>query len=172
MHWDGLHLKCHEILVEEFLRLGIFTGNYKEVLSSGISSAFFPHGLGQLGISQLDLTCLYALPCISGHSIGLDVHDVPSASKPAHNNTIPAFSSQNPEFYQYLRLRLPLEKGMCVVCALPLLARSFRQTDLHLFADNRTWMLLFASSPFSCKELAVRQPRSSGEVRVCWWSAD
>ena len=49
VHWDSLHLKCHEILVEEFLRLGIFTGEYKEVLASGISSAFFPHGLGMFG---------------------------------------------------------------------------------------------------------------------------
>jgi len=58
VHWDSLHLKCHEILVEEFLRLGIFTGDYKDVLSSGISSAFFPHGLGQFGIPQLDPTRL------------------------------------------------------------------------------------------------------------------
>ncbi|KAG8807823.1 hypothetical protein FRC17_004253 [Serendipita sp. 399] len=44
----------------------------------------------------------------------MDVHDVPSASKPVDNKTIPAESSKNPEFYRYLRLRLPLEKHMVV----------------------------------------------------------
>jgi len=47
---------------------------------------------------------------------------------------------------------------MCVVRALPLLVRSFKQTDLDLFADNRAWVLLFASSPFSREELSVCQP--------------
>jgi Xaa-Pro dipeptidase len=88
-------LKSHEILVEEFIKLGIFRGDFKTVLESGISAAFYPHGLG--------------------HSLGMDVHDVPSASKPEKNATIPHSSSKNPEFYRYLRLRLPLEAHMVVV---------------------------------------------------------
>jgi Xaa-Pro dipeptidase len=95
VHWDHLHLKSHEILVEEFIKLGIFIGDSKPVLESGVSAAFYPHGLG--------------------HSLGLDVHDVPSASKPARNDTIPESSSRNPEFYRYLRLRLPLRSNMVVV---------------------------------------------------------
>lgn len=94
VHWDNIHLECHKTLVKRFLELGIFKGNEDEVLRSGVSAAFFPHGLG--------------------HSLGLDVHDVPSASKPDEkfNMTIPEESRQNPEFYRYLRLRLPLEAGM------------------------------------------------------------
>ena len=81
--------------MKEFIELGIFKGDFKTVLGSGVSAAFYPHGLG--------------------HSLGLDVHDVPSASKPEKNATIPPSSLQNPEFYRYLRLRLPLETNMVVV---------------------------------------------------------
>lgn len=116
IHWDTIHLGCHKTLVKRFLELGIFKGNEDEVLRSGVSAAFFPHGLGTFG-----LTCIIqALPysrIIAGHSLGLDVHDVPSASKPDEkfNMTIPEESRQNPEFYRYLRLRLPLEAGMVLV---------------------------------------------------------
>ncbi|KAG8932912.1 hypothetical protein FRC02_000339 [Tulasnella sp. 418] len=94
IHWDSVHYQCHVTLVKTFLELGIFKGTEEEVLKSGVSAAFFPHGLG--------------------HSLGLDVHDVPSASKPdmKFNTTIPKKSLENPEFYPYLRLRLPLEAGM------------------------------------------------------------
>jgi len=94
IHWDTVHRQCHVTLVKEFLRLGIFKGDEQEVFMSGVSAAFFPHGLG--------------------HSLGLDVHDVPSASKPepVFNLSIPKQSAENPEFYKYLRLRLPLEDGM------------------------------------------------------------
>jgi len=121
-----LHLKSHEILVEEFIKLGIFKGDFKTVLESGISAAFYPHGLG--------------------HSIGLDVHDVPSASKPEKNVTIPQSSTQNPEFYRYLRLRLPLEVNMVVVSDLNL----FVSALFKLHTDHRTWMLFFAPSVVSC----------------------
>ncbi|KAI3609875.1 xaa-pro dipeptidase [Moniliophthora roreri] len=62
--------------------------------ASGISSAFFLHGLG--------------------HSLGMDTHDVPSASKPAVNDMIGKGVKLGHESYTYLRLRLPLEKGMVV----------------------------------------------------------
>jgi hypothetical protein len=134
VHWDHLHLKSHEVLVEEFLKLGIFKGNPKAILKSGVSAAFYPHGLG--------------------HSLGMDVHDVPSASKPENNKTIPASSSEAPEFYRYLRLRRPLEEGMVVV-----------STYLHLFAakskqraDHRTWMLFLSVSVETCPWLRIHRP--------------
>lgn len=73
--------------------------------------------------SLMDLVCMISPAeniidgAIAGHSLGLDVHDVPSASKPDEkfNMTIPEESRQNPEFYRYLRLRLPLEAGMVLV---------------------------------------------------------
>ena len=106
IHWDAIQLLCHQTLVRGFQRLGIFkkpdapgSGSWNAetaILASGVSAAFFPHGLG--------------------HSLGLDVHDVPSASKPERNETIGKGGEQGHEsFYTYLRLRLPLEEGMVVV---------------------------------------------------------
>ena len=77
-HWDTIHLLCHKVLINGFQKLGIFkspnspnSGSWNSaeaILASGISSSFFPHGLG--------------------HSLGMDVHYVPSASKPKVNTTI------------------------------------------------------------------------------------
>ena len=107
LHWDAVQLLCHRTLVRGFQKLGIFktpdspgSGSWNSeeaILASGISSAFFPHGLG--------------------HSLGLDVHDVPSASKPDVNPTIERLPLGHESFYTYLRLRLPLEEGMVVVSA-------------------------------------------------------
>src|SRR5712675_1370557 len=99
LHWDKVQFLCHRILVRGFQKLGIFRAETEEdtVLASGVSAAFFPHGVG--------------------HSLGLDVHDVPSASKPTPNPTIVHDDAEvgHDKFYQYLRLRLPLEAGMVVV---------------------------------------------------------
>ena len=110
IHWDVVQLLCHRTLVRGFQRLGIFktpsapgSGSWnaeEAILASGVSAAFFPHGLG--------------------HSLGLDVHDVPSASKPDANPTIERPVLGHESFYTYLRLRLPLEEGMVVVRALSL----------------------------------------------------
>jgi Xaa-Pro dipeptidase len=75
------------------------------ILASGISAAFFPHGLG--------------------HSLGLDVHDAPRASKPPpeHNPWLaPGGQSPtggHPDLFANLRLRLPLRAGMVVVRRAP-----------------------------------------------------
>ena len=99
LHWDAVQLLCHRTLVRGFQKLGIFRAETEEnaVLASGVSAAFFPHGVG--------------------HSLGLDVHDVPSASKPTPNPTIVRDGEElgHEKFYEYLRLRLPLEVGMVVV---------------------------------------------------------
>ncbi|EIM80605.1 Creatinase/aminopeptidase [Stereum hirsutum FP-91666 SS1] len=106
LHWDAIQLLCHRTLIKGFQRLGIFkspnspgSGSWNSeeaILASGVSSAFFPHGVG--------------------HSLGMDVHDVPSASKPAVNLTVDNKGVElgHESFYTYLRLRLPLEEGMVV----------------------------------------------------------
>lgn len=106
LHWDAIQLLCHRTLVAGFQELGIFktpaspgSGSWNSeeaILASGASTAFFPHGVG--------------------HSLGLDVHDVPSASDPENNTTIKGLELGHKSFYRALRLRLPLEVGMVVVC--------------------------------------------------------
>ncbi|KZV65736.1 prolidase [Peniophora sp. CONT] len=105
LHWDAVQLLCHRTLVRGFQRLGIFkspdsqgSGSWNSeeaILASGISAAFFPHGLG--------------------HSLGMDVHDVPEISKPGVNPSVEkGLELGHPSFYTYLRLRLPLEENMVV----------------------------------------------------------
>ncbi|KII91477.1 hypothetical protein PLICRDRAFT_38236 [Plicaturopsis crispa FD-325 SS-3] len=128
VHWDSVQYLCHRILVRRFLKLGIFrsSGASDEdaeaaILQSGVSAAFFPHGLG--------------------HSLGMDVHDVPSASKPEKNATIGELKGHE-SFYTYLRLRLPLEEGMVVTvepgCYFSphLLAPHFNSSDPSPFIDR------------------------------------
>lgn len=96
VHWDRVHLECHKVLVSRFLELGLFkNGTKEEILNSGVSAAFFPHGLG--------------------HSLGMDVHDAPEASRPVENETIPRENIGHEKLYPALRLRLPLQVGMVVV---------------------------------------------------------
>ncbi|KIJ67305.1 hypothetical protein HYDPIDRAFT_165961 [Hydnomerulius pinastri MD-312] len=123
-HWDDVQLLCHRVLVEGFLDLGIFkdpsptvqaaNGHattqstpkprdhlVQEILRTGLSAAFFPHGVG--------------------HSLGMDVHDVPSASRPLGSGIYFADAGVDAggkgghkDFYKNLRLRLKLEAGMVV----------------------------------------------------------
>lgn len=72
----------------------------REILLLGLSAAFFPHGVG--------------------HSMGLDVHDVPSASRPAGSGKYfvdgdDQATGGHKDFYKNLRLRLELQTGMVVV---------------------------------------------------------
>ena len=74
-----------------------------EILRTGLSAAFFPHGVG--------------------HSLGMDVHDVPSVSRPSGSgkyfvdgaNGVNKDDGGHKDFYKYLRLRLELQTGMVVV---------------------------------------------------------
>lgn len=48
VHWDYLHLLCHRILAEEFLKVGVFkNASIEEILESSLTWAFLPHGLGE-----------------------------------------------------------------------------------------------------------------------------
>jgi Xaa-Pro dipeptidase len=125
LHWDAAHLLSHRVLVRGFQKLGIFkspsspnSGSWtseEAILASGVSAAFYPHGLG--------------------HSLGMDVHDVPSASKPVTNLSIApnnaAVELGHASFYEYLRLRIKLEAGMVVV----------RQFHSLLHGDSQVYII-------------------------------
>ena len=90
IHWDTVHLHGHRVLVDGFLALGILKGDVGALLESGITAAFFPHGLG--------------------HSLGLDVHDSRQYLKTVHI-AVPKTNSST-KLYTYLRIRQPLLEGM------------------------------------------------------------
>lgn len=84
-HWDELHILSHRILINNFLKIGLFTnGSAEEIFDSGVSVWFYPHGLG--------------------HLLGMDTHDVGGH---------PNYDDPNP-MLRYLRLRRPLQKNMVV----------------------------------------------------------
>lgn len=127
-----------------FQKLGIFktadspgSGSWNSeeaILASGDSAAFFPHGVG--------------------HSLGMDVHDVPSASKPEVNHTIGGVTLGHESFYRFLRLRLPLQAGMVVVSlnSLRSILNDCCSRDDFEFIDRRARHLLLAPP-------ALRRPR-------------
>ncbi|KAH0835707.1 Creatinase/aminopeptidase [Lanmaoa asiatica] len=103
VHWDDVQLLCHRVLVDGFLDMGIFKDpDGTEILLTGLSAAFFPHGVG--------------------HSMGLDVHDVPSASRPVGSGKyfvggddgVSGVAGGHKDFYKNLRLRLELQTRMVV----------------------------------------------------------
>lgn len=94
VHWDSIHLHSHRVLVDGLLKLGIVKGDASAILESGITCAFYPHGLG--------------------HSLGLDVHDSRQYLKSSQID-LPQSSSDTPaKLYTYLRIRQTLSEGMCL----------------------------------------------------------
>ena len=167
VHWDAIQLICHQALVRGFQSLGIFkspnspgSGSWNSeeaILASGISAAFFPHGVG--------------------HSLGMDVHDVPSASKPPVNPTIQKGKEiGHQDFYTYLRLRLPLEAGMVVVSDRPSLMIATVEWSLgHLHSawpDRRAGYLLLTPFVGVSSGFQTHQSRPPCEIRERWGCED
>ncbi|KAG0662391.1 hypothetical protein C6P46_003337 [Rhodotorula mucilaginosa] len=92
--WEAIQRLMHDVLARGLLRIGLFKagplGSASEdevvakLISEGLTSAFYPHGVG--------------------HLLGLDVHDV---------GGLPEGRSSEP-LLKYLRLRVPLEEGFVV----------------------------------------------------------
>ncbi|GAA5927621.1 hypothetical protein JCM3775_006035 [Rhodotorula graminis] len=92
-NWEQIQRLMHDVLARGFLKLGIFKVDgareeeaVRKLLDSGLTSAFYPHGVG--------------------HLLGLDVHDVGGLPDEGRHKTDPLL--------KYLRLRYPLEEGFVV----------------------------------------------------------
>ena len=84
-----LHLDAHLSLSRILKDFGLITVSPEVAVETGVSSAFFPHGIG--------------------HGIGLQVHDVAGFAESDRGGTLP-----KPEGHPYLRLTRTLGPGMVV----------------------------------------------------------
>jgi len=87
--YPQLHMDAHLALAAILREFGILAMSPEAALETGVSSAFFPHGVG--------------------HGIGLQVHDVAGFAASDAGGTI-----AKPEGHPYLRLTRTLEPGMVV----------------------------------------------------------
>lgn len=85
--YPALHVRAHHVLADILRDQGFIRMSAESAVESGVSSAFFPHGLG--------------------HGIGLQVHDVAGFHASENGDTIP-----KPPGHPYLRLTRTLEPGM------------------------------------------------------------
>ena len=85
--YPALHIRAHHVLAGILRDHGFIRMSAESAVESGVSSTFFPHGLG--------------------HGIGLQVHDVAGFAASEHGDTIP-----KPAGHPYLRLTRTLEPGM------------------------------------------------------------
>ena len=87
--YKQLHVDAHLSLMGILKDFGIITVSPEAALATGVSAAFFPHGLG--------------------HPIGLQVHDVAGFAESDRGGKIP-----RPQGHPYLRMTRVLEPGMVV----------------------------------------------------------
>jgi len=87
--YPELHIHAHHVLAEVLREHGIIRMSAESAVASGVTSAFFPHGLG--------------------HPIGLQVHDVAGFQATETGGSI-----ARPQGHPYLRMTRVLEPGMVV----------------------------------------------------------
>lgn len=122
--YRDLHLECHLRLGGVLRTLGIVDMDPGEMLATGVTSTFFPHGLG--------------------HPIGLQVHDVAGFSD-ENGNLIP-----RPNGHPYLRMTRTLAPGMVVTIEpglyfIPTLLSKLKATPQAKFVD---WSKVEALLPY------------------------
>ncbi len=87
--YRDIHLEAHRSLATVLVRHGIVSGSAEAAVETGLTSVFFPHGIG--------------------HLLGLMVHDASGFAAASSGGTL-----EKPEGHPYLRLTRNLEPGFVV----------------------------------------------------------
>ena len=123
--YAALHVHAHHQLARVLVEHGLVRMSPEGAVESGVTRAFFPHGLG--------------------HSIGLQVHDVAGFAKNDRGETIP-----RPAGHPFLRMTRTLEPGMVVTIEpglyfIDMLLDEVRQTPAGKDVD---WAKVEALKPY------------------------
>lgn len=120
-----LHVATHRILAGVLVEAGIVSGDPDTLLATGVTSAFFPHGLG--------------------HLLGAQVHDVGGFMENETGTTI-----DPPSGHPFLRLTRVLKENMVLtiepgIYAIDMLLENLRGTpaESHVNWDGVDWMRPF-----------------------------
>jgi Xaa-Pro dipeptidase len=107
--YRDIHQRAHELVADALVEHGIVTVSAEAAVVGGITSTFFPHGIG--------------------HLIGLQVHDVAGNASDDQGGTVP-----RPQQHPYLRLTRVLEEDFVVtiepgIYFIPMLLETLRASD-------------------------------------------
>ena len=125
LDYSSLHVDTHRMIAGLLVDAGIATGDADTLLSTGVTSAFFPHGLG--------------------HLLGIQVHDIGGFMVDESGSFL-----DPPSGHPFLRLTRTLEENMVLtiepgVYVIDLLLENLRGTpaESHVNWDSVDWLRPF-----------------------------